>query len=306
MKPRKALKIAFSVLLLASLAYIADWRHILSNIRQASIPLYLTGVSLFLTTYLFHGWRWKNLSNKIGLSISFLSSVKIIAISYGFNTVFPGNSGDLVRSKIVETYHEIDNHGSILGLVALERFLDACAVVAIVLISGVFLTSDVFGKLYWILVPFLLGITAFGLGIWKRPEIIRKLSNLLPEVVNKEFSAFIDTCSAFKTSELLKNFLIALSAWLIEALVFYILSASLGLEISFAAAALVTSVISLISSLPISPGGLGVADVTATGLLVFLGLNYSDSVSLVILQRSIGLGIIGLTGGLVYFSEEIR
>ncbi len=299
---KKIAKNITAIALLVALFVLVDPQELAGSLSGADPVLYLTGVTLFLTTYIAAALRWQRLSRSIGYDLSIGDAFKIIAVSYSFNKLFPGNAGDVGRSKIFEQFHDVENHGNVLGIVALERYLGIVSLLGIIGVAFLFIDFPV-EALGWILSLFAGILVAFSFLLLMDEGFIEKIKALVP--IGSGFVS--DLLKGYRSSsrrDVTVNLIYSLYIRLTEALVFYILILALTLETGFWEGAFVTSIMSLVSGLPISPGGLGPVDATGTGLLVVAGVTYSSALSLVILQRSVGLVLMAVIGALVYLLHE--
>lgn len=299
----KIIRYSITVLLLLSLLYIADVKSIISHLYKANLAIYGIATLTFLTIYLWSALRWKSLISGLGYSISFSESFKTIAMSYGFNKIFPMNAGDLTRSKLMERYTDIDSHGKILGAVAMERFLDILLLGTVTSISAFYLLEST-GDLKWLLSAVLILIILMTSIRVKNKFFVKIIDSTqligIPERLTEFIKDGLRGYNEIPRFKLIEVLLWHSLRWFSGILVLYILAQSLGSPISLAAAALVTGVMSMIAALPITPAGLGPVEALGTGSLVILGLSTSQAGALVILQRSLGFILMGVIGALVY------
>jgi uncharacterized membrane protein YbhN (UPF0104 family) len=286
-----------SVSLIILLLTLADLSAIVKNLSKANKLVYTFGVIVFLTTYPVAAYRWKKLCESKNYQLSLRKSFQIIAISYGFNKLFPGNAGDLARSKIFERYKDIENHGEIIGLVALERYFSAVALLLIILVSVAF-TSFSIQSVKWLIIIFSIIISVLTLFLILEKNSIEAYIGIIPasNILKGIYSGLSDTSKKTQALTFLTSVYIRMS----EAITFYLFIISLDIGKSFFEGAFVTSVMSLVSSLPLAPAGLGTVDATGVSLLKVVGVNYSSALSLVILERSVGLLLMAIVGILTY------
>lgn len=294
---------ALGILLIALFVYLIDFTKTLNEIASADVPLYALGALLFFSGYITVSLRWQRLSNSIGYDLGFLESLKIIAAAYGFNQLLPGNSGDLARSKVMENYTEIKDHSSILGTVALERFYDAATVTVILVFSANLLAASYTSQVSWVLNIFSVALTGFVVFLFAAAYLDFETIWIVPDSVVEKVDLFVDGATSTSLWTTVENIFLTSYKWVAEVAVLYILGLSLGIDLGIWEAAFVTSSMSLVSALPITPAGLGPVEITGTGLLKGIGLPTSTAASLVILQRSIGVVLTAALGMIVYFKD---
>lgn len=304
-RAKNVAQLALGIFLIAVFLRITNPIEIYANVVRTDLTTYVFGLAFFLLIYPVAALRWIKMcpNNMIGVS----SSLKTIAISYGLNKVLPFNSGDIARSKIMENYTELKSHGKILGLVGLERVSDivvlsATASVSLVIflpVSNVFLTA----------LPTVLIIS--GMYSLRRFEnlfmnLINTFSPTLPFNVGEHLKDGLRSFNKVSSNKLLVIILLTSLRWLFNIIAFYIIISSAGISLGITQVAALTSLMSLVASLPITPAGLGAVEVSATGLLINFGLSYSESGTVVILTRSAGVVFMGAIGLLVLSLEGLE
>lgn len=302
-------KILVTSALLLLFLYFSKPLEVLGQLKDVKPFYYIAGLVVFLTIYPLNGLRWKIMTSKKA-EISFRDSVKIVGISYGLNKILPLNSGDIARSKIMEQYSDFENHGSILGIVALERLMDI-GLISLILALVFFMNfSTILPGYRWIVMPLFVATALFAV-IYAMENWIKKALDLAPDrftpEIIKEFLK--DALEGFKSldrKQYIEALILSTARWCFNVLAFYLVAISAGHPINIALAALLTGVMSLISSMPITPAGAGVAEVSATGLLIFLGFDNSAAATIVILQRSLGVVIMGIIGLLLINLEQFQ
>ncbi|MFB6190504.1 MAG: YbhN family protein [Candidatus Nanohaloarchaea archaeon] len=302
MKKKKIAKTFLSVVLVSAIVLVADVGEVFNHIARTRLRWYGLAVAVFLTTYPAAALRWKRLSSSIGYDLSLGESFRLVAVSYSFNKMFPGNAGDVVRSKVLQRYREVDSHGEVLGIVALERYFTVLALLTVVMASLFFIKLP-FPGVKWIILLFTAAAAGLSLGLFLGDDSEKWLLDRIP-VGSGFLEDAMDGYRSSSRKDLVLNFACSLYIRTAEAVVFFLFVLSLSSGLNFWEGAFVTSVMSLVSALPISPAGIGPVDATGTGLLVVAGLSYSAALSLVMLQRSVGLVLMALIGVLVFLAEE--
>jgi len=286
-KSKEISSILLASIILAGLLYIGNTTEVVDNIRSTNPAYYVSALLVFSLTYLPAELRWKFLCVKIDVKISHIQSFKIFSISTALNKILPFNSGDLLRSRIMQEHTDIPSHTNILGLVIIERLLDLAGLITITAISialiGTTSNSILLGLFFFVciilifLIPFVLGESE-----------TEHISDTLPAKLDGYFSNIMDSYQRVELGTMVEGYFLTLIRWGLDVLVFYLLAASIGLDLSYAVSSLTTSSISLANALPLTPGGVGTAEAVGSGVLKLVGVNYNNALSLVILQRSLG------------------
>ena len=309
MSSRKYYRYLLAGILTAIFLYVTDPVKLVVQISKTNLVLYLVSLSIFLTVYPLTALRWKIMSSNI-VEISFGESVKTIGISYGLNKILPLNSGDIIRSKIMENYVEVEKHGEILGLVGLERLMDVSALVTFLSIPVIFFFSEDVGIIHWLWLPVLAASSGFYM-IYFQSSLVKTLIEKLPDLsISLDFKKIlIDAVDGFNSLDKAQYgelIIVTFLRWMLDILSLYVLAISVGHPLGFWTAALLTCAMSLVSSMPITPSGAGAVELSGTAILVSLGFSASVAGTIVVLQRSFAVGAMGIIGILLIKSEGIN
>ena len=304
-KAKDLVQLALGIALIAVFLSITDPFEIYTNVIRTDLNTYVFGLAVFLLIYPVAALRWIKIYSDHMLGIG--DSLKTIAISYSLNKVLPFNSGDIARSKIMENYTEVESHGEVLGLVGLERASDilvlsataSISLMTFLSVSNIFLTS----------LPIALIIS--GMYFLRKFEnslvsLIDASSSAMPFNVGEHVKDGLRSFNGVSSGKLLLVFILTGIRWLVNIAGFYIIISSAGISLGVAQVAALTSLMSLVASLPITPAGLGAVEVSATGLLVSFGLSTAESGTAVILTRSAGVLFMGIIGLLVLSLESLN
>ena len=263
--------------------------------------MYSAALIIFLLSYIPASLRWKTVSESIGYEISLRDSLRIMSAAYGLNKIAPGNAGDIGRSGLMKRLEDVDSHFKLLGGVAVERAFDLATVILLIVFSGLMVGRELLNNLWIFIIP-ATAVLILGSVLIYRGYLIEPLLRFLPEMVRSRMEKTIEGFRAMNRKQFVRTGGFSMSKWAIEGFSFYLLTLSLGMDTGVWLAVLVTSIMSLIAALPITPAGLGPVDAVATSLLVLAGFTASESVSLVVLQRSLGVLLMGLVGFAGYSS----
>ncbi|MFB6147422.1 MAG: YbhN family protein [Candidatus Nanohaloarchaea archaeon] len=301
MELKSAARAGISLLLVAALLYLADIPEILDHLARAEIQPYLLGIAVFLTTYPAAALRWRKLSTGIGYDLSLFESLRLVSISYSFNKLFPGNAGDLARSKVLQRYREVNSHSEVLGIVALERYFSVIALLSIITVSIPFLQFR-FQGVQWVLLLFSAVAAALSMGLLVDQERLEMFLEYAP--LTGPLQGVLEGYRSSRRLDMAYSLACSLYIRSAEAVTFFLFITALDSGIGFWTGAFVTSAMSLVSALPISPAGLGAVDAAGTAMLMLAGLSYTGALSLVMLERTAGLVLMGFIGVAVYLAEE--
>ncbi len=301
---RGTLGIAVSVFAIWVLVHSVDIGAALDILRTAS-PAWIA--VMFVTATLdvaSRGARWRTLLAPIAV-LPYRRVLGYTYIGYLANNVLPARLGELYRSHALGEGEGI-SRTTVLGTVVVERVVDTVMVVAIasasvlVLSARGLMTSAVLLGLAFVsllVIALGLGIAAHRLPgadrvatiVARRPRILelaRRLREGLAVAGRPRTLAAALTFSAL--------------AWAASTGTFLAAGQAVGVELTIAQAALLTSGVALVTIIPSGPGYLGTFELTAVGIASGFGVPRDDAFAMgllvhlvILLTTSIG-GVIGL------------
>ena len=300
---KKILQFVVGVFLLLVLFSFIDVHEVYRELNNLNYIYYLLAILIFLSIYLWSSLRWKKLSESIGYDISFKTAFKIIAVSYGMNKILPLNSGDLARSKIMDRYTEVNSHGEIAGIVAIERLLDVIFLGLIILLSSFAILGGA-KRFFWIYPGIFVLITIVFSLRYLNTVILNFIDFLENLKVNRKIRKFmkdgLKTFEVISDRELAEILLWQSMRWISGITVTYMIAVSLNISLSFKGSALETGVTNLASVIPATPAGLGISELSGVSSLVLIGVSSSEATSIVLLERILALTLMPLIGYIVY------
>jgi uncharacterized membrane protein YbhN (UPF0104 family) len=276
----------------------ADIGTLLATIATVDTSWYSVALICFLCSYLPTIYRWQLLQRTLGYDPTLVSTFEILAISLGLNKILPANAGDLTRSKLTQRYYDVTSHTELLSLVAVARLLDF--VVALLLFClGAFSVAATIVSSEWVWVGIGAGLAAAGLVImwWGLYSGIR---SYVPDVFTETVEAALGGVRQLTGTTFALVVVATVIRWLLGTLVFICVGYAVGYIPSVMLSLALISGMSLVSVLPITPGGIGASETAGVGILVAAGIAYPTAVTLALLQRTFGVLWMGAIGATVY------
>lgn len=291
--------------LTAGLAFYAISQVDMDVLRQrllASSPGWLL-IALFLTvaTLLLGVSRWAILLRSTGASLSWGRLAALSYIGLFLNTFVPGNmAGDVARGlrSAVETRAGVDSMASVV----LDRMLGLLGLLIMAAIGAIF-TLELFqgGKLW----PYLLvsgGLLLGGIVVVMSRRISRRFrwAGRLLGGFYDTLRSFILSVQAFRARRmvLLNALLITFAGHVMMTASVYCAGQAVGATPGFLYYLLLVPVINLISSLPITLGGLGIREAGFIILFTQLGASAEQSTAISLLYFFL-IVVNAMAGGLM-------
>jgi uncharacterized membrane protein YbhN (UPF0104 family) len=310
--PVRALRIAVLVVVVAAIAALLyrqgraiDWDETARELRDANPWWFLVALAVFHGGFLLRCYRWQVLlvgaadggQNTVGSRhLPYHSIVGIMYRAWFVNSVTPARAGDAYRGYLLKRRTGA-SFTSTLGTIVSERIVDVM-VLAILLIPSILLA---FHQHLPRGVPALLALSGalavagpIGLLFLRRlePVLLRRLPSRLSTRVGGITAAML---ASIRRMPLL--LLLSVGGWLGETLMLLLVARALGIDLPLTHAATVALLTALLTTLPITPGGLGVADAGMIFLLGLVDIPTGPAAAIAILARVITFASVILIGG---------
>jgi uncharacterized membrane protein YbhN (UPF0104 family) len=268
--------------------------------RPLSI-FHLLGIPILLVGVLLRALRWWWLLRAQSIHLSLQQAIQLSWIGNFFSSVLPGLAGgELVRAYYIAREASVAKVASV-STVLLDRVLGLYALlwlgipsVLVLMILQNELTSTVIqmGALISMLV---IGTSVLSLTLWAHPTRSLILG-LMPKRFHAPLEATLDAYQAHGR-DLLACFTLSLLAGIMQMSAFLLASQIIDTPLDWKQVFLVGPLVFIANTLPISPGGIGVAETAASVLFAQFGVETGASIMLIV---RLWVLIVRLPGGLIY------
>ncbi len=299
--------VAFAILLFFASRLQLDVGRMWGLMVSANLGLFLGGFVVYYLTFPLRGGRWwlllenNGLSNRAGIRIpSALHLGVMVYMSWFANCVIPAKLGDAYRGYQLKQASGV-SFSTAMGTVLAERFIDIVVLVGMLMAAALGLgglgkgggeiTTEIFVGGMLLLV---LGVVGLG-AMWMLRD---RLTNLLPTRFQSKYANFQEsTFGSFKQLPVI--FAISVAIWLGEVARLFLVVNALGISVSVPFAIFLALANSLLTVVPLTPGGLGLAEAGTTGLLMLGGVDKDVAATAALLDRIISYWSIILFGFIV-------
>ena len=290
-----------------------DWDSTWTRLSTSNIYLYAVGLASYYFGFILRGLRWRIILDNAasadeglrenGPSVAICS--RYILLGWFANAVTLFRLGDAYRAYVM-TRRTVYTFPMVMGTVLAERVLDLVMVFALLLIAAMFFygTYSGTGILLIIALATFLMLAAL-ISLLAVRQVGPKLAKFLPNKLRFSYDRFHEgLLNSFKRLPVL--FVITFLTWLTEVGRLYFVMQSLGLssDVTPAVILFVTLANAILTTIPITPGGLGIVEPGLVGLLS-ISMGTDDAVSVAILDRSISYLSIVFFGGIVFLLNQI-
>jgi uncharacterized protein (TIRG00374 family) len=296
--------------------------EIRARLAQTSLPLFLGAIILYYATFPIRALRWQQLLKNVGYAKSNedgtrLPSIwglaEIVLLSWFANCIVPAKLGDVYRAYLLKSNAGV-SFSKTFGTILAERIID-------MLLLFVLLAVSVLVAFAGALPPSILSIMQVGLvlvllvvaGLFAMRNLSSVISRFVPKRFRGHYLLFEEgTLGAFRAMPLVLTY--SVLGWAIEAGRLYLVCLSLGLwSLSPAIVLFVALASALLTTLPITPAGLGFVESAIVGILLLAaslglapGIDENVAASVAILDRVISYWSLVLVGIVFYVVTRKR
>jgi uncharacterized membrane protein YbhN (UPF0104 family) len=285
----------------------AVWR----NISRANPWYFGAALLLYYATFVARTIRWREMLSQAGISRTNGYQVpnlphlfEILMLSWFANCVVPAKLGDGYRSYLLK--RDSGAPASVtLGTILAERLTDLTVLFVTMTTAGIFafhgdLPNRVQKTVF--IGGGMLAIAGAGLiGLFFARDFFQKL---VPERFVRQYHDFHDAIFACLRRPALPIG-ISLGIWAADGLRLFLVAKSLGADLSITLAVFVALMSALLTTLPITPAGLGVVEAAVVVVLKLVDVHADLASSIAILDRVIGYWSL-IVVGIALYMHRIR
>jgi len=295
-------------------------KHQLSQVNPA---FFIAAFAIYYLSFPLRTYRWRMLMHNANTGedrerldrTRFRDLLEILYLSWFANCVVPAKLGDLYRAFLARSSIGISASRTVGTLLA-ERVLDLVVLFPLLLLAAFLTFHDRLfadATLRWVIFGALaLGLVALGtaLLLWRLGD---RVINRLPQKIHLVMHAFREGALLSFRKDVMQLLVLSVLVWSCEGARLFLVLKSLGLvkqgEIGVSAALFLALGSSVVTTIPFSPGGLGLVDTfLGTAFKVIKpSANGSVAVAVALLDRVISYLSIVVFGFLLYiFSKKAR
>jgi uncharacterized protein (TIRG00374 family) len=294
--------------------YLSD---VPKDISQANLWLVLLAFAIYYAGFPLRGWRWTKLLRGAGYKIRVRDGTEILFLSWLVNCIVPAKLGDLYRAYLLKLNSPVSATKT-LGTVFMERILDLIAIAALGVLAGYWHFRDSLTTLpETVQLIFALGVVVVvGLivALVAMRNFGRRLIVALPlphRVVDfyDRFEEGVFNSVGLRGLPMLG--VLTCLVWTTEALRLYFVVRAMGfadVDLGLSGAMFVALIGSLLTAIPLTPGGLGLVE-GGMGLVLtrVFNIDPTHALAIIIVDRAISVFSIVILGSIAYvFSAKPR
>jgi len=306
------LRIVISLSLLAFLIFRNrnNFNDILDALREINIYYLAAALAAYFIAISLIVFRWGFLLRAHDYIINHRFLWQSTLIGFFYNNLLPTSvGGDFYRVYDIKQNKDIPVNAGIASVV-MERIIGSVSSFTLLVISyflGLFdylERSAALGLLISIVVIIIFFVILFFPGLFGLDRLIRKFrifAKIRPRL--KEFHEIL-IGFRHKKKHVFISYIFAMTIQGFFLLSYYLISVSLNMKIAFYIFIFIIPFVSIVSSIPISIGGIGIRENALVFVLAVFGAVQSGAMLFSLILLAIIL-IIGFTGGIVYLVKNL-
>jgi uncharacterized membrane protein YbhN (UPF0104 family) len=294
---------------------------ILARLSQANVGLYVVALAFYYLTFPVRAFRWRKLLRNVGFLPgegvrlpSIVGISEILLLSWFANCIVPAKLGDAYRAYLLKRTANV-SFSKTFGTIVAERMIDTLLLFVLLGLS----TSLAFrgalpGEVLAILQGGLLLVVIVIVGLLSMRNLSRFITPLVPGRFRSHYGLLeAGTLGAFGRGRMPMILAYSLVAWSIEAGRLYLVCLALGLSLALPVLVFVALSAALLTTLPITPAGLGFVESAVVGILLLAsnaglvsGMDENLAASVAILDRTISYWSLIVVGAIIYVLSKRR
>jgi glycosyltransferase 2 family protein len=283
-----------------------DPHAVLTNIREANVVLLILAVAAYFAAFGLRSIRWRWMLQRSGVGKdgddslpSTFEVMQILLVAWFINCIVPAKLGDAYRGFRTRVDFGI-RYSVSFGTLISERLIDLLVLFAMMVIAGVIAFSGNIpseARNVFIGGALLVSLAVVGLIVlWFARS---RVEALLPLRFQQQYRS-LSTTLFYSLRSPGYPALISLGIWLLEAARVLLVAESVGVRLTVSMAAFVALMSALLTTLPITPAGLGVVEVAIIAVLRLANVPVDLAGTVAFLDRLITYWLLIVVGLIVY------
>lgn len=306
-KKKILISVAFGALVFLGFSIYADFDNLIRTFGEFSWIYFPLILALSFGNYIIRYYKWEYYRKLLNIDLKPKASFLIFMATFVMS-VTPGKMGELLKSYLVR-----EENGTPISrsapIILAERLTDFISVV-LLCIAGAFVFNYGKGIIIGVGLFFLSGVMLIS----SRKLSMKVISylekvKLLSRFAHKFHEAYESIYTLVKIKPLIIATVVSAAAWFCECLGLYVIlrvySSISHINVSLMSAVFIYGFSTIVGSIAMLPGGLGVTEASLTGLMVLMKIPKDVSVASTFIIRVATLWFAVLIGVIaVYFYQK--
>lgn len=306
-KKKILISVAFGALVFLGFSIYADFDNLIRTFGEFSWIYFPLILALSFGNYIIRYYKWEYYRKLLNIDLKPKASFLIFMATFVMS-VTPGKMGELLKSYLVREENGTPVSRS-APIILAERLTDFISVV-LLCIAGAFVFNYGKGIIIGVGLFFISGVMLIS----SRKLSMKVISylekvKLLSRFAHKFHEAYESIYTLVKIKPLIIATVVSAAAWFCECLGLYVIlrvySSISQIDVSLMSAVFIYGFSTIVGSIAMLPGGLGVTEASLTGLMVLMKIPKDVSVASTFIIRVATLWFAVLIGVIaVYFYQK--
>jgi len=298
--------VAVAIIVLVVLRLNINVGEVWRNVRNANPWLLLCAFLIYYISFPVRAVRWHIILGNAGYdrahgidTPNVYGLMEIIILSWFANTLLPAKLGDVYRGYLFKKATGVSFTRSV-GTILAERLMDILVLFAFLVVSGLLVFGNTLPRVAVTLFIFGGALAVFGLAgllVLRRAEGL--LERIVPQKISMQYRRLEEGIfGSFGRWPALTG--LTTLIWTQEGLRVFFITRALGIHVSLAVTIFVALAASLLTTIPLTPAGLGAVETGIVGVLQWVGVDRNAAASVAVIDRVIGYWSVLIVGLVIY------
>lgn len=281
------------IVLFVFICFLVDFSDVRKSLAAISFGSIFLALLLYLVFFLLNAKVLVALLKAMGFRVSLSGCLGVNQFSSLFNYVAPFRVGQIaVKAVLMKSMFNVSISASSIGFLAVS-FLSILVSLLLFLISSFLLGDDYFWNSYSGLVFLCVSIFALTiLGLWiARTKL----------VVHDRVLKLLKLISGFSVGLVLLCIFLLTAQVIISALITVVFLEGVGVDVDLVTAIFLSSVGNITLLVSVTPGNVGVKELTFLGVGILLGVPESPMLSVLIIDRLLQIVISSIFSAFLFY-----
>ncbi len=307
-KKRTLLSFVIAFIIMYFLFTKININEAIAIIKTTNLFYYFIAFIMYYLSFPIRGLRWKKLLENVGFKKNTKDLTEILFVSFFVNCIVPAKLGDLYRGYLLKKNYGVSGSMAI-GTIFMERIFDLIMLVILLGISSFLIFGDRIPQsiLFALELGYVICI-AIVIALIFMKHRVEFIENLLPGKIKGYFYRFGKGASSSLIKRTIPLILLyTIIIWFFEIGRLFFVMLALNVEVSISVVIFVALATALLTTIPLTPAGVGVVELSMVGILLIMGIagmNENLAVSIAFIDRFISYWGVIIIGGIIFLSSN--
>jgi glycosyltransferase 2 family protein len=288
-------KLLMGIAMISVLMYLSNPASAVETILSADISHLALAFIIYPAMISIYAFRWKFILSRMGDSLPILSAYQAVSASAMISDFTPARLGDLLRPLMIR---DRVGMGQGLASVVVDHYADLLASILLALAGLLIIPRRWDLDLICVMAALLLGLMMISL-LWLRRGLvigILQMTGSRPAI--SAVQSLYDAVDGIEGAPrvLASAVVISLTLWVPYAMRIFLIARALGYDAPFHMVFFLLPLVSMLTAIPITVSGLGLAEGGMTAMMATMGVPASAGLSVALIDRALSMSVNAIFG----------